>query len=87
MCVGGAKRAGCKRMATEIDASKIVVERNPTPGGKLPKEELEFGATFTDHMLICDWNHQDGWLAPRIIPFGNMQIHPAASAALRPAGV
>jgi branched-chain amino acid aminotransferase len=47
---------------------------------KLPKEELVFGKTFTDHILEIDWNSSSGWSAPQIKPFGDLQIHPAASS-------
>lgn len=30
-------------------------------------------------MLEIDWDHEGGWHPPRIIPYGDMQISPAAS--------
>jgi branched-chain amino acid aminotransferase len=47
---------------------------------KLPKEELIFGKTFTDHILEIDWDSKNGWSAPQIKPFGDLSIHPAASS-------
>lgn len=62
-----------------IDASKITIERTTTPGTMLPKEDLAFGATFSDHMLEIDWTKEDGWGAPVIRPFQDFKISPAAS--------
>lgn len=42
-------------------------------------EELAFGRTFTDHMLEVDWNTTTGWGAPRIVPYGDIAISPAAT--------
>ncbi len=39
-----------------------------------------FGRTFTDHTLEIDWDSQHGWHAPKISPFGNLSLHPAASS-------
>jgi len=41
-------------------------------------DHLAFGATFTDHMFVCDF--KDGkWEVPEIVPYAPMQISPAAS--------
>lgn len=45
----------------------------------LPKEELIFGATFTDHMLRCPWDKSTGWADPAIVPFGPMEMNPASA--------
>lgn len=47
---------------------------------KLPKEKLQFGKTFTDHMLDIDWDVKSGWKAPRIIPYQPLALDPAATA-------
>jgi branched-chain amino acid aminotransferase len=64
----------------DIDASKMTIDLNPNRG-KLPElESLVFGKTFTDHMFEVDWTEAEGWGAPRIVPFGNLPLHPAASS-------
>jgi len=46
----------------------------------MPKEsELGFGKYFTDHMFVMDYEAGKGWLDPRIIPFGNISLHPAST--------
>jgi branched-chain amino acid aminotransferase len=30
-----------------------------------------------DHMLQIHWNTDDGWLAPEIVPFQTLNLHPA----------
>jgi len=40
------------------------------------RENSEFGATFSDHMLVADWE-AGAWQQPQIVPFGPMSISPA----------
>jgi branched-chain amino acid aminotransferase len=42
-------------------------------------DNLPFGKHFSDHMLEMDYDN-GAWQAPRIVPFGNIEIHPATSA-------
>lgn len=71
---------GRRSFASQLDPSRLTVDVTTSPKKKVPKEELTFGTTFTDHMLICDWDAEAGWLAPRIVPFGDMPMHPAVSS-------
>ena len=43
-------------------------------------EGLAFGTRFTDHMLEVEWTKTEGWGVPRIVPFHNISLHPAAHA-------
>lgn len=61
-------------------ASKLEVVKTKAPMAKQPFETLKFGHTFSDHMLEVDWNEKKGWGAPKIRPFGDLSIHPAASS-------
>lgn len=63
-----------------LDASRLTVARTDSPQTLPPKEKLVFGHTFTDHMLEADWTAGAGWGAPRIGPFHDLQMHPAASS-------
>lgn len=38
-----------------------------------------FGTTMADHMLMVEWTTKDGWGVPRIVPYQNLSISPAAS--------
>ena len=40
---------------------------------------LGFGKVFTDHMFIMDYSKDTGWTNARIVPFGNLSIHPAST--------
>jgi branched-chain amino acid aminotransferase len=40
------------------------------------RENSEFGVTFSDHMLVADWE-AGSWQQPQIVPFGPMSISPA----------
>jgi len=39
---------------------------------------LGFGKYFSDHMFTMDYDEETGWHDPKIIPYGPMQIEPAA---------
>ncbi len=49
---------------------------------KKPQDEsnLSFGDIFTDHMFVVDYKTGKGWYNPRIIPYANFSISPAAMA-------
>ncbi|HET8922622.1 MAG TPA: branched-chain amino acid aminotransferase [Candidatus Acidoferrum sp.] len=40
------------------------------------RENSEFGSTFSDHMLVADWE-ADLWRPPQIVPFGPISFSPA----------
>ena len=40
---------------------------------------LGFGKLFTDYMFVMDYTEGKGWYDARIIPFGNLSLHPAAT--------
>ncbi|MFL5729996.1 MAG: branched-chain amino acid aminotransferase [Cytophagaceae bacterium] len=39
---------------------------------------LEFGATYSDHMFIADYKNNE-WVKPRIVPFQNFSMSPASA--------
>ncbi len=40
---------------------------------------LGFGRYFSDHMFLMDFNERNGWQNPRIIPYGPLNLEPAAA--------
>lgn len=56
---------------------KVII--NQEPKKKTPLDQLVFGQFFTDHMLVCEWTKEAGWLQPTIKPFENLSLHPASS--------
>jgi branched-chain amino acid aminotransferase len=62
-----------------VQVSKLTKTLTTAPKAKVPKEELKFGSTMTDHMLVVDWQEGKGWTAPQIVPYGPFAIDPAAS--------
>ena len=56
---------------------KIQKTSEPKP---IPKkgEPLGFGHIFTDHMFIMNYTEGKGWHDPRIVPFGDITLSPAA---------
>lgn len=41
---------------------------------------LDFGTVFTDHMFILDYSADQGWHDGRIIPYGPIELDPAATS-------
>ena len=58
---------------------EIKIERTANPAAKPPKgQKLGFGKIFTDHMFIMNYTEGKGWHDPRIEPFHNISLSPAA---------
>ena len=68
-----------KRCYHQIESHRTVVKKTTSPVVKLPLEQLQFGKSFTDHMLEIDWTKSNGWETPIISPLHNLQLDPAAS--------
>ena len=58
---------------------KISVTKTTHPAQKPASDALGFGKIFTDHMFIMDYTPEQGWHDARIVPFGNISLHPAAT--------
>ncbi len=43
------------------------------------EDKLGFGKVFSDHMFIMEWEYGKGWQNARIVPFGNISLHPAST--------
>ena len=57
----------------------IRIERTTTPKAKPTDEtKLGFGHIFTDHMFIMNYDTGEGWHDARIVPYGNIELSPAA---------
>ena len=57
---------------------EIKVTRAAQLKEKPDSSKLVFGKCMTDHMLIIDYDEGQGWHDARIIPYGPLQIDPAA---------
>lgn len=65
-----------------ISFSKLTIEKNPDDSrlSKMPKkEDLKFGALFSNHMLMIEWDEENKWSAPKIVPIQDLKLSPAAS--------
>lgn len=60
-----------------LDASKLQITRTTSPKEKLPNDQLQFGKTFTDHMLEVEWTAANGWGVPTITPYHNFAMDPS----------
>lgn len=58
---------------------EISVELTKHPKQKPTDEsKLGFGTIFSDHMFVMNYDEGEGWHNPRIVPYGNFEISPAA---------
>ncbi|MDR2531432.1 MAG: branched-chain amino acid aminotransferase [Oscillospiraceae bacterium] len=56
---------------------KITKTTNPKP---IPADDstLGFGRVFSDHMFVMNYKKGEGWYDPRIVPFDDIALSPAA---------
>lgn len=66
-----------------MSALEFDVVRNPNP---TPSEEIArilanpgFGKSFTDHMVVIDWNEEKGWHNAAVVPYAPIPMDPATT--------
>lgn len=57
---------------------EISVTRSANPQAKPDWGNLGFGNYYTDHMFIMDYTEGHGWHHPRVVPYGTLEMDPAA---------
>jgi branched-chain amino acid aminotransferase len=71
-------------MATIADAS-TAFSRHPHPAPLAPDRRAAiladpgFGAAFSDHMVMIDWDEARGWHEASVVPYGPVLLDPAAA--------
>lgn len=81
--LAGVGRSQSRSVLRSISSARLTIEQttdNERFEARPPKEELTFGTTFSDHMLMVDWNVESQWGDPRIVPYQDLSLSPAASA-------
>lgn len=56
----------------------MAVTRVSNPGTMPDEDKLGFGQYFTDHMFVMDYQTGKGWYDPRIVPYEEFSLYPAA---------
>ena len=56
----------------------IRIERIQTPKQKPEINGIPFGTYFSDHMFLMDYHKGQGWVDPRIVPYGPISLEPSA---------
>ena len=68
---------------TPATPASFTVESHPNPvSDERVKEILAkpgFGAHFTDHMVVIDWDEENGWHDARVQPYQPFELDPATS--------
>ena len=70
-----------KPQINELNASKLVFERNTSPKAVPEPNSPEVWEqnVCTDHMITCSWTSSNGWYAPNLKPYGPLSLMPTAS--------
>ncbi|MBR5454119.1 MAG: branched-chain amino acid aminotransferase [Clostridia bacterium] len=55
-----------------------IAQKKPKPD----QDKLGFGNYFTDHMFMMNYTEGKGWYDPRIVPYGDIALPPAAMVFL-----
>ena len=58
----------------------IKIVRTTTPKPKPDQKALGFGKYLSDHMFLMDYDADQGWHDPRIVPYGPIPMEPDAVA-------
>lgn len=62
-----------------MEDQNIQITRATDLKEKPSTDGLPFGKYFSDHMFILDYNEESGWHNGRILPYGPIELDPAAS--------
>lgn len=65
-------------MNLKLKDIKINLTKNPKQ--KPEDDKLGFGAIFSDHMFVMDWNEEKGWYNPRIEEYAPIAMAPSLAA-------
>ena len=71
-----------KQQKRRISSSNLTIERTNDKSrfeNKPAQEDLQFGQTISDHMLIVEWDEEHQWKNPKIVPYQDLKISPSAS--------
>ena len=58
--------------------SEIRIMRTDKPKAKPEIDGIPFGTYFSDHMFLMDYHLGQGWVDPRIVPYGPLTLEPSA---------
>ncbi|MDR3120122.1 MAG: branched-chain amino acid aminotransferase [Clostridiales bacterium] len=62
-----------------MNLNDIKITKTASPKAKpADQTQLGFGRIFTDHMFLMDYTKGTGWHDPRIVPYQNLSLDPAA---------
>ncbi|KAI5477235.1 hypothetical protein MNV49_006608 [Pseudohyphozyma bogoriensis] len=62
-----------------LDPDMLTIQENASPASIPDSSTLQFGKTFTPHMLTARWTLANGWEAPEIKPYGPLCLDPAST--------
>jgi branched-chain amino acid aminotransferase len=65
-------------MLNELTVKDITIEKTAQKKIKPLPSEMLFGKNFSDHMFVMEYNTEKGWHDPKIVPYGNISLSPAA---------
>ena len=57
---------------------EITVTKTTAPKQKPATDNIPFGTFFSDHMFLMNYVKGEGWINPRIVPYGPLTLEPSA---------
>ncbi|KAH8703316.1 putative branched-chain amino acid aminotransferase [Talaromyces proteolyticus] len=66
-------------ISKDIDSTKLLVKQADKLKPLQPADKLQFGRSFTDHILSVSWDVNTGWTEPVIEPYKSLELDPAAA--------
>jgi hypothetical protein len=54
---------------------EVKVTKTTNPKVKPDPATVPFGVAFTDHMFMMEYDSENGWQNPRIVPFGDISLN------------
>ena len=65
-------------MSNALTGKDIKIEKTSQKKIKPAPSDMLFGKNFSDHMFVMEYNTDNGWHDPKIVPYGNISLSPAA---------
>ncbi|AQQ54849.1 branched-chain amino acid aminotransferase [Planococcus lenghuensis] len=61
-----------------MSENTLQLTKSENQKAKPASDQVPFGTTFTDHMFVMDYEEGQGWHNPQIVPYGPLELDPAA---------
>eukprot|EP00794_Sanderia_malayensis_P018104 gene18104-19913_t len=63
----------------DFQVKDLAITKSSSLKPKPKDDDLVFGHSMSDHMLVLEWNHETGWSKPSIEPYKDFLLDPTSS--------